>query len=132
MPTVSAALCGEFGELMVVGRRGRARMKVRANADTPLDARTARTFGAEGIGLCRTEHMFFEEDRIADHARDDPRRTTLHSAQRALAKLLPFQREDFIGIFREMAGLPVTIRLLDPPLHEFLPDRRRSSSSTSR
>ena len=96
-------------------------MKVRANADTPLDARTARSFGAEGIGLCRTEHMFFDEERIARGARDDPRRRRRAARESALAKLLPFQREDFVGIFREMRGLPVTIRLLDPPLHEFLP-----------
>jgi pyruvate,orthophosphate dikinase len=119
VPTVSAALSGEFGELMAWADAART-MRVRANADTPLDARTARAFGAEGIGLCRTEHMFFDEERIqamremilADDARG---RAT------ALAKLLPFQREDFVGIFREMRGLPVTIRLLDPPLHEFLP-----------
>jgi len=93
---------------------------VRANAETPLDAETARKFGAEGIGLCRTEHMFFDPARIgavrqmimAEH--EDGRRA-------ALAKLLPFQRSDFIELFRIMAGLPVTIRLLDPPLHEFLP-----------
>ena len=119
VPTVSAALSGEFGELMAWADAART-MKVRANADTPLDARTARTFGAEGIGLCRTEHMFFEEDRIPIMREmilsdDAPQR------KRALAKLLPFQREDFVGIFREMVGLPVTIRLLDPPLHEFLP-----------
>ena len=95
---------------------------VRANADIPRDAIQARAFGAEGIGLCRTEHMFFAEDRIphmramilADNEKD--RRT-------ALKKLLPMQRADFIGLFKAMAGLPVTIRLLDPPLHEFLPKR---------
>ncbi|HET9454663.1 MAG TPA: pyruvate, phosphate dikinase, partial [Gemmatimonadaceae bacterium] len=95
-------------------------LKVRANADTPNDARIARGFGAEGIGLCRTEHMFFEGDRIHAMremivARDEPGR------RRALAKLLPMQRADFEGIFEAMAGFPVTIRLLDPPLHEFLP-----------
>ena len=97
-------------------------MKVRANADTPLDARTARAFGAEGIGLCRTEHMFFEEERIAADARDDPRRTTCRAA-RARARQAPARSSarTSSGIFREMAGLPVTIRLLDPPLHEFLP-----------
>jgi pyruvate, orthophosphate dikinase len=96
------------------------RLKVRANADTPQDARIARGFGAEGIGLCRTEHMFFEGDRITAMremivARDEGGR------RRALAKLLPMQRADFEGIFEAMHGLPVTIRLLDPPLHEFLP-----------
>ena len=95
-------------------------MKVRANAETPADARMARSFGAEGIGLCRTEHMFFEGDRIvamremilADNEKD---------RRAALAKLLPMQRSDFVELFEIMAGLPVTIRLLDPPLHEFLP-----------
>jgi pyruvate,orthophosphate dikinase len=96
------------------------RLKVRANADTPHDARQARRFGAEGIGLCRTEHMFFEGDRITSMremicAHDEAGR------RRALAKLLPMQRADFEGIFEAMDGLPVTIRLLDPPLHEFLP-----------
>ena len=103
--------------------RQRPQLRVRANADTPTDARTARSFGAEGIGLCRTEHMFFDDERIlavremilADDA--DGRRA-------ALAKILPLQREDFAGIFRAMDGLPVTIRLLDPPLHEFLPHER--------
>ena len=99
---------------------GARRLKVRANADTPHDARQARRFGAEGIGLCRTEHMFFEGDRITGMremicAHDEVGR------RRALAKLLPMQRGDFVGIFEAMDGLPVTIRLLDPPLHEFLP-----------
>ncbi|HUO52626.1 MAG TPA: pyruvate, phosphate dikinase, partial [Gemmatimonadaceae bacterium] len=99
---------------------GTRRLKVRANADTPHDARIARNLGAEGIGLCRTEHMFFEGDRITAMremivARDEAGR------RRALAKLLPMQRTDFEGIFEAMSGLPVTIRLLDPPLHEFLP-----------
>jgi pyruvate,orthophosphate dikinase len=119
VPTVPAALSGEFGQLMGWADAART-MKVRANADTPLDARTARSFGAEGIGLCRTEHMFFEEDRIAA-VREMILSDTRQGRETALAKLLPFQREDFVGIFREMRGLPVTIRLLDPPLHEFLP-----------
>jgi pyruvate,orthophosphate dikinase len=130
VPTVSAALSGEFGELMGWADAGRT-MKVRANADTPLDARTARAFGAEGIGLCRTEHMFFDEERIqamremilADDAR---------GRSAALVKLLPFQREDFVGIFREMRGLPVTIRLLDPPLHEFLPTEPKQLEQLSK
>ena len=96
-------------------------MKVRANAETPLDARTARRFGAEGIGLCRTEHMFFDGRAHRRGARDDPRRTTEEGRRAALAKLLPMQRGDFAELFEIMAGLPVTIRLLDPPLHEFLP-----------
>ena len=93
---------------------------MRANAETPLDAETARKFGAEGIGLCRTEHMFFDPARISAvrqmiMANDESGRRV------ALAKLLPFQREDFVSLFKIMVGLPVTIRLLDPPLHEFLP-----------
>jgi pyruvate,orthophosphate dikinase len=96
------------------------RMKVRANAETPLDATTARRFGAEGIGLCRTEHMFFNAERIVEVRRmilaDD-----LETRRAALAALLPMQRQDFAELFGIMAGLPVTIRLLDPPLHEFLP-----------
>ena len=106
-------------------------LKVRANADTPNDARIARAFGAEGIGLCRTEHMFFEGDRITSMremivARDEGGR------RRALAKLLPIQRADFEGIFEAMAGLPVTIRLLDPPLHEFLPHGGEESKLLAR
>ncbi len=123
VPTVQAALTGEFGELMSWADAART-MKVRANADTPLDARTARSFGAEGIGLCRTEHMFFEEDRIAA-MREMILSDTSEQREKALAKLLPSQREDFVGLFREMAGLPVTIRLLDPPLHEFLPTEEK-------
>ncbi len=96
------------------------RMRVRANADTPTDARQARTFGAEGIGLCRTEHMFFEESRILA-MREMILAEDAEGRRKALAKLLPAQRQDFIALFAIMAGLPVTIRLLDPPLHEFLP-----------
>ena len=98
----------------------RRRLGVRANADTPTDARVARLFGAEGIGLCRTEHMFFEGKRIVA-VREMILAETLEERRAALAKILPMQREDFIGIFREMGERPVTIRLLDPPLHEFLP-----------
>jgi pyruvate,orthophosphate dikinase len=106
-------------------------LKVRANADTPKDARVARQFGAEGIGLCRTEHMFFEGDRITAMremivARDESGR------RRALAKLLPMQRTDFEGIFEAMSGCPVTIRLLDPPLHEFLPHGGEESKLLAR
>ena len=119
VPTVSAALTGEFGELMAWADAVRT-MKVRANADTPLDARTARSFGAEGIGLCRTEHMFFEEERIRA-VREMILADDVAAREKALAKLLPHQKQDFVEIFREMRGLPVTIRLLDPPLHEFLP-----------
>jgi pyruvate,orthophosphate dikinase len=110
---------------------GIRRLRVRANADTPQDARIARGFGAEGIGLCRTEHMFFEGDRITAMremivARDEGGR------RRALAKLLPMQRMDFEGIFEAMDGLPVTIRLLDPPLHEFLPHGGEESKLLAR
>ncbi|MFI5402030.1 MAG: pyruvate, phosphate dikinase [Planctomycetota bacterium] len=108
-----------FGRLMAMADRHR-RLKVRTNADTPHDARVAREFGAEGIGLCRTEHMFFEETRIAS-VREMILAETLPDRERALNKLLPEQRKDFLGIFRAMDGLPVTIRLLDPPLHEFVP-----------
>jgi phosphohistidine swiveling domain-containing protein len=119
VPTVNAALTGEFGELMGWADAVRT-MKVRANADTPLDARIARSFGAEGIGLCRTEHMFFDEERIRA-VREMILADDVAAREKALAKLLPHQKQDFIEIFREMKGLPVTIRLLDPPLHEFLP-----------
>jgi pyruvate,orthophosphate dikinase len=99
---------------------------VRTNADTPADAKRARDFGAEGIGLCRTEHMFFEGDRIVA-MREMILAERRAEREAALEKLLPYQREDFIGIFEAMKGLPVTIRLLDPPLHEFLPARRQGS-----
>ena len=97
------------------------RLRVRTNADTPEDARTARGFGAEGIGLCRTEHMFMQQERLP-HVQNMIMADTTEEREKHLAKLLPFQREDFVGIFEAMAGLPVTIRLLDPPLHEFLPN----------
>jgi pyruvate,orthophosphate dikinase len=97
-------------------------LKVRANADTPEEARQAREFGAEGIGLCRTEHMFFAADRLKV-MQEMIMAGTKEARQAALDKLLPMQRQDFLGIFREMAGFPVTIRTLDPPLHEFLPRR---------
>jgi pyruvate,orthophosphate dikinase len=106
-------------------------MRVRANADTPIDARTARSFGAEGIGLCRTEHMFFDETRIAA-MREMILSENKAQRERALDKLLPFQRQDFVGIFEEMAGLPVTIRLLDPPLHEFLPHEHKQIDELAR
>ena len=117
--TVQPELSGDFGTLMEWAD-GSRRMRVRANAETPADARVAREFGAEGIGLCRTEHMFFEASRITAVremilAEDEKGRRV------ALTKLLPEQRADFVGLFEVMAGLPVTIRLLDPPLHEFMP-----------
>src|SRR6476659_2591318 len=112
-------LSGEFATLMAWADKAR-RLGVRANADTPTDARVARKFGAEGIGLCRTEHMFFEGDRIVA-VREMILADDEKGRRAALAKLLPIQRGDFIELFTIMSGLPVTIRLLDPPLHEFLP-----------
>ncbi|GIV96691.1 MAG: pyruvate, phosphate dikinase [Herpetosiphonaceae bacterium] len=119
LPTVNPELGEDFRTLMAWADEFR-RLGVRTNADTPHDARVARDFGAEGIGLCRTEHMFFEGDRI-DAVREMIVANTLEERRAALAKIEPLQREDFIGIFRAMDGLPVTIRTLDPPLHEFLP-----------
>jgi pyruvate,orthophosphate dikinase len=112
-------LSGSFGDLMEWADELR-RMDVRTNAETPADAKSARSFGAEGIGLCRTEHMFFDGERIIA-AREMILSETEEDRRKALAKLLPMQRSDFIELFEIMAGLPVTIRLLDPPLHEFLP-----------
>jgi pyruvate,orthophosphate dikinase len=119
VPTREAELTGDFGELMTLADKYK-RLGVRANADTPEDARVARNFGAVGIGLCRTEHMFFEGDRIKA-VREMILADDEAGRRRALAKLLPMQRGDFEGIFQAMDGLPVTIRLLDPPLHEFVP-----------
>ena len=119
VPTVQPELTGDFGVLMIWVDKYR-RMKVRTNADTPHDSKVAREFGAEGIGLCRTEHMFFEGDRVTA-VREMILAADLEGRKTALAKILPMQKSDFLGIFREMKGLPVTIRLLDPPLHEFLP-----------
>jgi pyruvate,orthophosphate dikinase len=116
---VEPQLSGDFATLMGWADEVR-RLKVRANAETPLDAETARKFGAEGIGLCRTEHMFFDPERIGA-VRQMIMAETEAGRRVALARLLPFQRQDFVDLFRIMAGLPVTIRLLDPPLHEFLP-----------
>jgi pyruvate,orthophosphate dikinase len=121
--TVPPQLTGDFGKLMVWVDQFR-KLKVRTNADTPHDSKVAREFGAEGIGLCRTEHMFFEAERIAA-VREMILSADLEGREKALAKILPMQKGDFIGIFREMKGLPVTIRLLDPPLHEFLPQEEK-------
>jgi pyruvate, orthophosphate dikinase len=119
VPMVQPELSGDFARLMSWADEAR-RMTVRTNADTPQDARAARAFGAEGIGLCRTEHMFFEEDRI--HSMREMILADSEEGRRvALDRLLPMQRSDFTEIFKIMHGLPVTIRLLDPPLHEFLP-----------
>ncbi|HEX8400275.1 MAG TPA: pyruvate, phosphate dikinase [Allosphingosinicella sp.] len=119
VPTVQPELVGDFGTLMVWADKVR-RLRVRTNAETPHDCRTAREFGAEGIGLCRTEHMFFDSGRITA-VREMILADSEKGRRAALARLLPEQRSDFAQIFRIMAGLPVTIRLLDPPLHEFLP-----------
>jgi len=116
-------LSGDFGILMTWADKYRT-LDIRTNADTPHDAQVAREFGAKGIGLCRTEHMFFAEDRIKA-VREMILADTLEGRKVALAKLLPFQKEDFIGIFQAMEGLPVTIRFLDPPLHEFLPQEEK-------
>jgi pyruvate,orthophosphate dikinase len=119
IPTIKPELSGDFATLMEWADQLRG-LGIRANADTPADARLAREFGAEGIGLCRTEHMFFDAERIAA-VRQMILASTPDGRRAALAKILPMQRQDFISLFEIMAGLPVTIRLLDPPLHEFLP-----------
>jgi pyruvate,orthophosphate dikinase len=119
LPMVKPDLSGDFAKLIAWADDVR-RMKVRANAETPADARVAREFGAEGIGLCRTEHMFFDEGRIVA-VREMILADNEQGRRAALAKLLPMQRSDFVALFEIMAGLPVTIRLLDPPLHEFIP-----------
>ena len=130
VPTVEPSLSGDFGKLMAWVNKTR-KLGVRANADVPRDARVAREFGAEGIGLCRTEHMFFEAQRLplmqkmilADTEED---------RRKALDKLLPFQKEDFKGLYKEMKGFAVTVRLLDPPLHEFLPKTKEEAKELSK
>jgi len=129
LPPEKSPLFGSFQRLLEWADRSR-RLGVRANADTPTDARVARLFGAEGIGLCRTEHMFFGENRIVA-VRQMIVADTEADRRKALAKLLPMQREDFVGIFREMEERPVTIRLLDPPLHEFLPHEDAAVKKTA-
>ena len=119
IPTVDAVIAGEFGRIMAWADKFRT-LKVRTNADTPADARKARELGAEGIGLCRTEHMFFEEDRIAAF-REMICSDTVEEREAALDKILPYQQGDFEGLFEALEGNPVTIRFLDPPLHEFVP-----------
>jgi pyruvate,orthophosphate dikinase len=128
--TQEATLSGAFAQIMKWADKYRT-LKVRTNADTPHDAEVARNFGAEGIGLTRTEHMFFDPQRI-HHMREMILATDVESRKAALAKLLPYQREDFIGIFKAMKGLPVTIRLLDPPLHEFLPHNEKDQAELAR
>lgn len=130
VPTIKPELTGDFSKLMGWADKVR-RMKVRTNAETPADAKTAREFGAEGIGLCRTEHMFFDENRIMV-VREMILAESEEGRRYALDKLLPFQKEDFAELFRIMAGLPVTVRLLDPPLHEFLPHSEEEIAAVSR
>src|SRR4051812_36503756 len=128
--TQEASLEGAFAQIMKWADKYRT-LKVRTNADTPHDADVARNFGAEGIGLTRTEHMFFDPQRI-HHMREMILATEVESRKAALAKLLPYQKEDFIGIFKAMKGLPVTIRLLDPPLHEFLPHHEKEQAELAK
>jgi pyruvate,orthophosphate dikinase len=128
--TQEAQLTGPFKILMAWADKYRT-LKVRTNADTPHDADVARNFGAEGIGLTRTEHMFFDPQRIPP-MREMILATDVEQRKTALAKLLPYQREDFVGIFKAMKGLPVTIRLLDPPLHEFLPHNEKDQAELAR
>lgn len=130
VPTVTPKLGAEFGELMRWADQVR-KLGVRTNADTPSDAKTAREFGAEGIGLCRTEHMFFEADRI-QIVREMILASDTKERNTALDKLFPIQRSDFVEIFKVMAGLPVTVRLLDPPLHEFLPHAANEIAEVAR
>ncbi len=119
IPTVDATIAGEFGRIMAWADKFRT-LKVRTNADTPADAKKARELGAEGIGLCRTEHMFFEEDRIAAF-REMICSDTVEEREAALEKILPYQQGDFEALYEALEGCPVTIRFLDPPLHEFVP-----------
>ena len=127
--TVKPEISGDFSKLMSWADNFR-KLKVRTNSETPFDTKTARDFGAEGIGLCRTEHMFFDEDRIMS-VREMILSKTTNDRNKALAKLLPHQKKDFIEIFKIMNGLPVTVRLLDPPLHEFLPKNEKEIKDVS-
>ncbi|TWT38276.1 Pyruvate, phosphate dikinase [Posidoniimonas corsicana] len=130
MPTVEPKLGGDFATVMKWADKHR-RLGIRTNADSPADSKRAREFGAEGIGLCRTEHMFFEGDRILA-MREMILADNLEDREKALKKLLPYQRKDFEGIFKAMNGLPVTVRLLDPPLHEFLPHDKKGQADVAR
>ncbi len=127
--TVKPEISADFSKLMSWADKFR-KLKIRTNSETPLDSKTAREFGAEGIGLCRTEHMFFDEERILS-VREMILSKSKEDRANALKKLLPFQKKDFIDIFKIMNGLPVTVRLLDPPLHEFLPKNRKEISDVA-
>ncbi len=127
--TVKPEISGDFSKLMGWADKFR-KLKIRTNSETPIDSKTAREFGAEGIGLCRTEHMFFDEERILS-VREMILSKSKEDRSIALKKLLPFQKKDFINIFKIMNGLPVTVRLLDPPLHEFLPKNQKEISDVA-
>ncbi len=129
VPTVKPEISGDFSKLMSWADNVR-KLRVRTNAETPLDTKVARDFGAEGIGLCRTEHMFFDEERIIS-VREMILSKTKEDRLKALLKLLPHQKKDFVEIFKTMHGLPVTVRLLDPPLHEFLPKSEKEISEVA-
>jgi pyruvate, orthophosphate dikinase len=129
VPTVKPEISGDFSKLMSWADSIR-KLRVRTNSETPLDTKTARDFGAEGIGLCRTEHMFFDEERILS-VRQMILSKTVEDRAKALEKLLPHQKKDFMEIFKIMHGLPVTVRLLDPPLHEFLPKSKKEISEVA-
>ncbi len=129
-PLIEPTISGEFGVFMGWADKLR-RLKVRSNSDIPRDAKVAAEFGAEGIGLCRTEHMFFAEDRLP-FMQEMIVATDVEARKKALAKLLPFQKEDFKGLFREMKGYGVTVRTIDPPLHEFLPKTREAAEELSK
>ena len=130
VPTVKPEISGDFSKLMSWAD-GFRKLNVRTNSETPLDTKTARDFGAEGIGLCRTEHMFFDEERILS-VREMILSKTIEDRNKALTKLLPHQRKDFVEIFKIMNGLPVTVRLLDPPLHEFLPKTEKEINDVAK
>ena len=130
VPTVKPDISGDFSKVMAWADKIR-KLKVRTNSETPADTKIARDFGAQGIGLCRTEHMFFEEKRIIS-VRQMILSKTLEDRKSALAKLLPYQKNDFFEIFKIMSGLPVTVRLLDPPLHEFLPKSDKDIADVAR
>ena len=130
VPTVKPEISGDFSKLMSWADKIR-KLKIRTNSETPLDTKTARDFGAEGIGLCRTEHMFFDEERILS-VREMILSKTKEDRAKALQKLLPYQKKDFLQLFKIMHGLPVTVRLLDPPLHEFLPKSEKEISEVAK